>query len=107
MDKKRTFSIVTDNHLHIILGNMCRYVEGNYWKIDFSSNQWFQEYTWDNEKEEHFKKWLTDYFYSMRAAQKEFYGRTNMKKKECENAAAEFVFNYGWSLSKQKEIMVD
>ena len=43
----------------------------------------------------------------MREAQKEFYGRTNMKKKECENAAAEFVFNYGWSLSKQKEIMVD
>ena len=94
---KKTFSVATDNHLHVILGNMCRYVEAKYWKIDFGSKQWFKDYTWDNEKEEHFKKWLTDYIYGVRDAQREFYGRTNMKKKECEDAAAMFVFNHGWS----------
>ena len=93
----KTFSVATDNHLHVILGNMCRYVEANYWKIDFGSKQWFKDYTWDNEEEEHFKKWLTDYIYGVRDVQREFYGRTNMKKKECEDAAAMFVFNHGWS----------
>ena len=100
---KKTFSVATDNHLHVILGNMCRYVEADYKEIDFDSKQWFQDYTWDNEKEDHFKKWLTDYIYGMRDAQKEFCGRTNMKKKECEDAASMFVFNYGWLLSKDGE----
>ena len=97
---KKTFSVATDNHLQVILANMCRYVEANYLEIDFSNKQWFQDYTWDNEKEDHFKKWLTDYIYGMRDAQKEFCGRTNMKKRECEYAASEFVFNHGWSLNK-------
>lgn len=87
----------TLSHLHVILGNMCRYVEAHYKEIDFDSKQWFQDYTWDNEKENHFKKWLTDYIYGVRDAQKELYGRTTMRKKECEEAASMFVFNYGWS----------
>ena len=97
---KKTFSVATDNHLQVILANMCRYVEANYLEIDFRNKQWFQAFTWDNEKEEHFKKWLTEYIYGTRDAQKEFCGRTNMKKRECEYAASEFVFNHGWSLNK-------
>ena len=97
---KKTFSVATDNHLQVILANMCRYVEANYLEIDFSNKQWFRNYTWNNEKEDHFKKWLTDYIYGIRDAQREFCGRTNMKKKECEYAASEFVFNHGWSLNK-------
>ena len=87
----------TFSHLHVVLGNMCRYVEADYKEIDFDSKQWFEDYTWDNEKENHFKKWLTDYIYGVRDAQKELYGRTTMRKKECEDAASMFVFNYGWS----------
>jgi|TARA_R110000824_G_C14876420_1_gene642869 hypothetical protein len=94
---KKTFSVATDNHLQVILANMCRYVEANYLEIDFSNKQWFRDYTWNKEKEVHFKKWLTDYIYGVRVAQKEFYGRTTMRKKECEEAASMFVFNYGWS----------
>ena len=40
----------TFSHLHVILGNMCRYVEANYKETDFDSKQWFQGYTWDNER---------------------------------------------------------
>jgi len=104
---KRTFSVVTDNHLHVALGNMCRYVKANFWEIDFNSNQWFKDYTWDYETEEHFKKWLTEYIYGIRDAQKEFCGRTNMKKKECEDVADEFVFSHGWLLNKQKEKAIE
>ena len=104
---KKTFSVATDNHLQVILANMCRYVEANYLEIDFSNKQWFQAFTWDNEKEDHFKKWLTDYIYGMRDTQREFCGRTNMKKKECEDAASEFVFNHGWLLNKQKEKAIE
>ena len=68
---KKIFSVATDNHLQVILANMCRYVEANYLEIDFSSKQWFKDYTWDNEKEEHFKKWLTDYIYGIRETQRE------------------------------------
>ncbi len=84
MINNKTFS-----HLHVILGNMCRYVEANYKETDFDSKQWYQGYTWDNEKEDHFKKWLTDYIYGVRGAQRELYGRTTMRKKEsgedCDN----------------------
>ena len=76
---------------------MCRYVKADYWEINFDSKEWFQGYTWNKEKEEHFKKWLTDYIYGVRDAQKELYERTTMRKKECEEAASMFVFNYGWS----------
>ena len=93
----------TFSHLHVILGNMCRYVKADYWEINFDSKEWFQDYTWNKEKEKHFKKWLTYYIYGVRDAQKELYERTTMRKKECENAASMFIFNYGWSLSKDKE----
>ena len=68
---KKTFSVATDNHLNVILANMCRYVEANYWDIDFSNG--------------------------VRSAQRELYGTTTMRKKKCEEAASMFVFNYGWS----------
>ena len=98
----------TLSHLHVILGNMCRYVEANYKETDFDSKQWYQGYTWDNEKEDHFKNWLTDYIYGVREAQRELYGRTAMRKYECEQAASMFVFNYGWSLrSKKKEKVIE
>ena len=100
---KKTFSVATDNHLHVILGNMCRYVEVNYWDIDFEKAHWYMYYSWPKEKEEHFKKWLTNYIYGVKGAQRELYERTTMRKKECEEAAAMFVFNYGWSLSKDGE----
>ena len=86
---------------------MCRYVKADYWEINFDSKEWFQDYTWNKEKEKHFKKWLTYYIYGVRDAQKELYGRTTMRKKECEEAASMFVFNYGWSLSKKKEKVIE
>ena len=46
----------TFSHLHVILGNMCRYVKAYYWEINFDSKEWFQDYTWNKEKEKHFKK---------------------------------------------------
>ena len=87
----------TLSHLHVILGNMCRYVEANYWDIDFSKDNWYQTYKWCEENEQHFKKWLTNYIYGVRSAQRELYGTTTMRKKKCEEAASMFVFNYGWS----------
>jgi hypothetical protein len=86
-----------DSHLNVILVNMCRYVEANYWDINFSKDNWYQTYKWCEENKDHFKKWLTDYIYGVKGAQRELFGRTTMRKKECEEAAAMFVFNYGWS----------
>ena len=94
---KKTFSVATDNHLNVILANMCRYVEANYWDIDFSKDNWYQTYRWGEENEKHFQKWLTNYIYGVRSAQRELYGTTTMRKKKCEEAASMFVFNYGWS----------
>jgi len=101
--KWNTFSISADNHLNVIIGNMCRYVRVNYWDINFESKGWFKNYTWNKEEEAHFKKWLSDYIYGVRDAQREFYGRTDMKKKECIHAADWFILQYGWSLSKDDE----
>tara|TARA_R100000008_G_C3515687_1_gene131198 strand:+ start:398 stop:760 length:363 start_codon:yes stop_codon:yes gene_type:complete len=89
-----------DSHLNVILANMCRYVEVNYWDIDFNKNNWFQEYEWNQETENNFTKWLSEYLYGVKGAQKELCARTSMRKKECEDAAQDFVFQYGWSLRR-------
>ena len=78
---------------------MCRYVEVNYWDVDFNKDNWFQDYKWSKETEDHFTKWLSEYFYGIIVAQKELYSRSSMRKKECEDAALGFVFQYGWALN--------
>ena len=88
-----------DSHLNVILANMCRYVEVNYWDIDFNKNNWFQEYEWSQETEDNFTKWLSEYLYGVKGAQKELCARTSMRKKECEDADQDFVYQYGWSLN--------
>ena len=85
--------------MNVILANMCRYVEVNYWDVDFNKDNWFQDYKWSKETEDHFTKWLSEYFYGIKGAQKELYSRSSMRKKECEDAALGFVFQYGWSLN--------
>ena len=90
-----------EGHLSFILGNLCRYVKVDYWDVDFSKDNWYQDYKWSQQAQDQFAKWLSEYFYGIRGAQKELYGRSYMRKKECEEAAKWFIFQYGWSLNME------
>ena len=53
-----------------------------------------------NEKNR-FGKWLSNYIYYMKGAQRELYDRSHMKKSDCEKTAAMFIWLYGWKLEEE------
>ena len=54
-----------DDHMGVILANMCRYVEANYLEIDFHSDNWYCQYNWTAATQNRFKKWFINYIFSI------------------------------------------
>ena len=92
--------ILKDEHMGVILVNMCRYVEANYLEIDFHSDNWYRQYSWTEATQNRFRKWFINYIYSMKDAQRELYDRSHMRKSDCEKYAAMFIMNYGWIIKE-------
>lgn len=93
--------ILKDEHMHVILANMCQYVGANYSEIDFKRDNWYRKYSWTEQSKNHFGKWLSNYIYYMKGAQRELYDRSHMKKSDCEKTAAMFIWLYGWKLEEE------
>jgi len=87
-------------HLENIFAVQCRLVGADYNNIDRTKDNWFMQHTWDEETCEQFTNWFADYIHKIPAAQRELYGRSYMRKTECEKAARMFVLNYGWIMKK-------
>ena len=90
----------TSFHLENIFAVQCRLVGANYNEVDRTKEDWFMEYKWSRETEEKFIDWMKHYIHKIKGAQRELYGHTFMKIKDCEMAARAFVLNYGWSTCK-------
>ena len=84
-----------------VIGKMCNYVGANPNKINFLSPYWYEKYSWKEEDQEDFIKWLTDYFYKRKEARKELLRTCIKTKKEMNKASNEFVLKYGWKVKKQ------
>lgn len=86
--------------LIVILKEMCKRVNCKYDNIDFNSNDWFMEYSWREQEQKDFEKWLAEYFYNNKKAREEMLYVSWKNKKHCKEAAKMFVFNYGWKFEK-------
>lgn len=92
-------------YLCVILRKMCRMVGANHDAIDFKSHTWYQLFEWSEEDEKKFHKWLTEYFYKNRKAQRALYLSYRRSKKEAKACADSFIFNYGWAHKRPENPM--
>ena len=83
-------------HTNIILNTMCLYVDANYTDIDIQEDNWYFKYSWSDETEKEFKRWMADYIHKIKGAQREMYDRSYMKKDDCVKAVDMFLLSYGW-----------
>lgn len=88
-------------HLDAILQRLCKVVGADFASVDFKQPTWFRAHSWSTATEEQFTRWLADYLYNNKDAQRELYVRSYMRKRDCQNAAKWFVFNYGWMNAKK------
>ena len=77
---------------------MCSYVNADFDKINFNDqeNKFFLQYTWTQEQETDFIKWMIDYLRHNKDARKELMQWPSTKMGILRKIANEFVFNYGW-----------
>ena len=80
--------------LKTILNEMCSRVNANPEEIDFKSSDWYLKYTWTEEEQDDFIKWLSDFLYNNSKVRKVF--SVSKSKKYCNKVSGKFVSNYGW-----------
>ena len=85
-------------HLENIFAVMCRMTDANYHVIDRTKENWFMQHTWSTSTHDKFVEWFSNYIHKVKAAQRELYGRSYMRKDDCDKAASMFTLNYGWSM---------
>jgi len=83
-------------HTNVILNTMCMMANANYNDIDMQEDGWYFKHTWSEETEKEFKTWMINYIHKLKPAQRELYGRSYMKKDDCEKAVDMFMLSYGW-----------
>lgn len=81
-----------NEELKIILDEMCSRVGAK--DIDFEENEWYLKYSWTEEEQEDFRKWLADFFYNNSKVRRVFH--IIKSKRECNKASGMFILNYGW-----------
>lgn len=81
--------------LKTILNEMCSRVNANPEEIDFKSSDWYLKYTWTEEEQDDFIKWLADFLHTNSKARKLFNIIGNSKK-QCKRGAMFFNLYFGW-----------
>lgn len=87
-----------DENLEYILKEMCSRVGRNYDDVDFNDDTWYLTSSWTKKDQDSFTKWLTNYLYNNKEAREALLRFPLKDKNRIENAANEFVFNYGWKV---------
>lgn len=81
--------------LKTILNEMCSRVNANPEDIDFKSKDWYLKYTWTEEEQDDFIKWLADFLHTNNKARKLF-NMIGNSKKQCKRGAMFFNLYFGW-----------
>jgi len=84
---------VNDKELDQILSKMFKVVGASFKSIKESckGKNWFMKYTWTNEQEELFEKWLKEFLMK----------KLQMPAKVAREYAKWFTFDYGWKYSEK------
>ena len=86
-------------HLDVILGKMFSIVKADY-RLFENKPLWFHKYSWTEEEQNKFEKWLIEYMKTHSEARKEL--MTIKSIKMVPKFVNEFIFNYGWKLELKK-----
>jgi len=92
-----------NKYLEEVLKEMCSRVGADFDKINFKEDGWFMKYSWTEDEEADFKKWLANYLKD-RKAMMSLYQSSTTNKYFREKAADAFIFNYGWKLKLKKKL---
>lgn len=92
-------------HLTVILSKMCEFSGVPMRCVPFNEDRWWSMFSWTEEDEKEFEKWLSDYYYRNFDARQELwkYNSPRPSKKKCKGVASEFIFNYGWVYKKEND----
>lgn len=85
-------------HFKVIMVEMCALVGADWDKIDPKKENWFQDYTWDEETQEIFIDWATNYLYNNKEARTEILTSSFRNKKRIRKAFEDFTNSYGWKV---------
>lgn len=85
-------------HLTIALKEMCRRVGVTFDDVDFTADNWFQQYKWTEEEQEEFQEWFVNYLYNNKEAREEITTIGIRNKKRLRAAVLYFLLDWGWSL---------
>jgi hypothetical protein len=87
-----------NDHLKVVMTEMCSRVGVELKKVDFGSAGWFRKHTWSREQEDDFVNWLANYVYSDSEARKQPTTIRIKTRDKCKRFAKSFVFQYGWKV---------
>jgi hypothetical protein len=87
-----------NDHLKVVMTEMCSRVGVELKKVDFGSAGWFSKHTWSREEEDSFVSWLSDYVYKNSYARKDLTTIKIKSRDKCNRFAKSFVFQYGWKV---------
>jgi len=94
-----------DEYMQPILKEMCKRVKAPYTKINYKEPDWFMMYSWTEQEEKDFEKWLSNYLYIGGAELRRKITGHNIKSKKYTNKSASmFCFNFGWTLKPTDRI---
>jgi len=82
-----------NEELKTILDEMCSRVGAR--DINFEENDWYLKYTWTEEEQDDFIKWLADFLHANSNARKLF-NMIGNSKKQCKHGAMLFNLYFGW-----------
>jgi hypothetical protein len=91
--------------LTTVLKEMCAVVDAPFDLIDFKADGWFRRFSWTEEEETSFEKWLGDLLYTSKEARHDMLEYPHYTtKKRAREAAKWFVFMYGWVRHDNKTV---
>ena len=83
--------------LKCVLEEMCKRVGANYNSIDFKEPGWYNKYSWTQEEEAEFIRWLADKLMTDKNIRKELLANPeHLTYGKAERAAKEFILQFGW-----------
>lgn len=88
-------------HFKIILSKMFEFVNAEFDEELVLEKDWYKKYSWTQEQEDGFEKWLTDYLCNSSEAREEIIWFPVKSKTSCKRAANAFITNYGWISARE------
>ena len=89
-------------HIDIVLTEMCRRVGATLDDISDRhevDSKWFMRYSWSQEENADFQRWLVDYLYNNSPARRDLMNLPTKNKTHLNKFAKFFTFMYGWKLN--------